>query len=242
MTASRSVGKFCSVVVTNLTSSNGDAIGSLDGAKLGDGAEAYCTLQQGAYRLNRGGGNTSLSPVYVPASGGGNWLLQDAGAASSVSIVGGTAMSSTAITCTVGTWHALPSVASGYSGILTSPLWTINQTTGELTFNGPVAKAYLFSAQFACSSTEASHPWGLQFAISSQSANIIGGTAAVQYSSSGFAYQSDNGFGGGGVTASNAIAMSVGSGLIYQMAIRLVTSGVVNVISVDRYLLNVTAL
>lgn len=242
MSGFRSVGKFCSIVVTNLTSSNGDALGSLPASKLGDGAEAYCTLQQGVYRLNIGGGNTNLQPVYVPALGGGSWILQDSGGASSISVVGGTAMSSTPISCVVGTWHAMPSVASGYSTILSSPLWTLDATAGDLTFNGPTARAYLISAQFACSSAEATRPWGLQFAISSQAANLVGGTASVQYSSSGFAYQSDGGFGGGGISAANVIAMSISPGMIYRMAIKLVTSGVATSISVDRFLVNFTAL
>lgn len=172
MSNQRSVGRFCSVVVTHLSGAS-DSIASLVGSTLGEGAEAWCVDQASTYRYTTA---TIAADAFffVAASGGGTWVLQ-AGAAGTpfgsglfgtVAFQGGALVSASQ-----NVWTALPTGAFWFAEILNGNYWTLNTTTGVRTYTGP-------SREFTCNaaiSVSAASAQGIEFDLT-ENGSRIGGT------------------------------------------------------------------
>lgn len=147
MSNQRSVGKFCSIVVTNLSGTS-DSISSLVGTVLGEGAEAWCVAAGAAFRYT-GSTITPDGVYFVGAPGGGTWVRQ-------VSIAGVPEGSSAIMTGAQGifdssaqnVWNAMPTTTNAYAESLNAGLyWSLNTTNGVRTYNGipggPNPRAFL---------------------------------------------------------------------------------------------------
>ncbi len=140
MSNQRGVGKFCSIVVLNDTVGSSDSIISLDGSKLGEGAEAFCSSTGQAYRWTSNA-ITALGPTFItPLTGGGTWVMQAytqflaCFAFGSAAFTGAAAQATTGI----GLWTALKAGAAFYTtgpGFTNSSvqLVTINSAAGFMT-------------------------------------------------------------------------------------------------------------
>lgn len=163
----RSVGKFCSIVVTNDSVGAFDSIVSLDGSKLGEGAEAFCSSTGQAYRW------TSLSiaafqNIFItPTTGGGTWVMQDLEQFLSCFAFGSAAFTAGAAQATLGinlwteikTGTGFYTTGPGFSGNLV----TINSATGFMTLANTVGSfrsvPLLVTMQFSMSASEVNTTW-----------------------------------------------------------------------------------
>ncbi len=170
MSNQRGVGKFCSIVVLNDTVGSSDSIISLDGSKLGEGAEAFCSSTGQAYRWTSNA-ITALGPTFItPLTGGGTWVMQAytqflaCFAFGSAAFTGAAAQATTGI----GLWTALKAGAAFYT---TGPgftnvsvqLVTINSAAGFMTLANSMgsfrAVPLLVTMQFSVQASEVNSLW-----------------------------------------------------------------------------------
>lgn len=241
MSAQRSVGKFCSVVVSFLSSSNFDSVTTLDAAKLGNGAECYCLENQRVYRYDSASTLTStLSPLYITAAtGGGAWVMLEAGAYSALEAYGTTNMAGAPLIATTpNLWGALPSGTNFYTKDVNAPFWFVNTLTGVVTYSGPTGK--LFSATINLSVVSDVSPAGFLLDLDLvENGGLLGTTTAtITSETAGFTPAP---FGTTRAYLSYVSLLSGTNGHTYQPAIRPVTGSIGN-IGVNRYKLVVTAL
>jgi hypothetical protein len=169
MSSLRGVGRFCSLVVQNLTGTT-DSIAALPSGKLGDGAEAYCVANAGVYRLNQSGGTFNLSPGYIGASGGGTWVLQSPGGASVSQANDVNFGVSTA--ATANTWIALPVTAGAYLYPLPSTSWATNTGAAAMQWLGPSNKHFLVNSIFSLRTASVPLCEDMEFDLSINAANV----------------------------------------------------------------------
>lgn len=133
MSNQRSVGRFCSIAVTNPTGAS-DSIAALNGSLLGEGAEAFCTSNGKPYRWTSAT-VTAFSPVFLAATtGGGTWIMQGPEAYFSCSAVGSALYTASGAQASLGlnVWTEFKTGAgfyttqSGFGGNLV----TVNSGTG----------------------------------------------------------------------------------------------------------------
>lgn len=172
MSNQRGVGPFCSIVVATLTGTS-NSLAALGGGILGEGAEAFCLQNKKSYRYTSTVITQAL-PVYVAAAGTGTWVEQIAVADATAAIVGSANFAfPTVVTPPTTQWQALPSVTSGYQASLSGSLWSLNTTTGVLTYNGPSGVIFLVTGILSWNPNFV--PSGgavLQWDITSNGANI----------------------------------------------------------------------
>jgi hypothetical protein len=154
MSNQRSVGKFCSIVVTNLSGTS-DSISSLVGTVLGEGAEAWCVATAAPFRWT----SATITPdsvYFVAASGGGTWVRQvgAAGVPEDSSVAMTTAGQSAGFIASVqNEWNAMQTASFAYAEELyAGPNWSLNTTNGVRTYNGipggPSPRAFMVTCSF----------------------------------------------------------------------------------------------
>lgn len=152
----RSAGSFCSLVAATLNGTS-NSLESQDVAALGPGAQCYVLANRAVYAYDSGSSQTNIvgSDAFVqPLSGGGCWLKLNAQGAYSTLIqlaiggVGGTLTST-------GVWQAFPTGSAAY-GISNNPMFTVDTTTGIITYNGPSGKHFLMMSTLTLASVSAS--------------------------------------------------------------------------------------
>jgi len=150
----RSAGSFCSMVVATVSGTS-KSVESLDVSALGDGAECYCVANQAVYRYNSSSAQPNLAGAdtfVVPLAGGGCWFKQNAqGDYSTLVQLTSTGYSNFVIS--TGNWQALPSGAGFYANINSNPFFSVDTTTGIMTYNGPSGKDFLIQAQMVIGSS-----------------------------------------------------------------------------------------
>lgn len=209
MPAQRSVGRFCSVVTNDLVT-----LANLDAVDLGIGAEAFVLSNSRSYRLSAAV-LSNASPVAIAALGGAGTWIQENAIADQTFFIYATAASSF-ITSVVNTWHAFPSAVSLYASSATKAFWTLDTTTGAITYNGPTA-IFLASANISFVANAVAQSW--EFSLTRNGA-IIGTTSADPLSSR---VDVDNvGFGFASTISTNTI---VPAGTTYQSAFRCLDAG-----------------
>jgi hypothetical protein len=154
MSNQRSVGKFCSIVVTNLSGTS-DSVASLVGTVLGEGAEAWCVAAEAAFRWTSAT-LTADGIYFVAASGGGTWVRQVGAAgvpqgSSAVMTVAG--QGAGFMSSVQNQWNAMQTASFAYTETLNaSNYWTLNTTNGVRTYvgipGGPSPRAFLVTCSF----------------------------------------------------------------------------------------------
>lgn len=150
----RGPGAFCSIVMATLTGTS-NSLASLNGFLMGEGAEAFCLQNRKTYRYT----NTVITPVlplFVAATGTGTWVEQDPAADASVGCTSLIAFSGSSLTGASATYQALPTGASFYALTIGNAIWSMNTTTGILTYSGPAGTTYVVSASLVFSAPSAS--------------------------------------------------------------------------------------
>lgn len=221
MTAQRSVGRFCSVVTNDLAS-----LAAVDAADLGIGAEVFVLSNARSYRLSPLVLATA-SPVAVAALGAvGTWIQENAAADQSYFIYS-TSQSATTATV-VNTWHALPSAASGYQADSAKAFWSLNTTTGIITYNGPTA-VFLVQANVSFLGSESNQGW--EFSVTRNSA--LNGTTFTDALSG----RTDTDTPGFGFCSVLSKAIIVPAGTTYQTVLRCL-SGPTSSFRIEKYQLS----
>lgn len=167
MGSQRSVGKFCSITVTNDSVGASDSIVALNGALLGEGAEAFCTSSGQMYRWTSAS-IAAFAPVFItPSAGGGTWVMQNFEQFLSCSAFGSAAFTAGAAQATLGinlwteikTGGGFYTTAPGFAGNLV----TINSAVGFMTLANAVGSfrnvPLLVTMQFSVSASEALSAW-----------------------------------------------------------------------------------
>lgn len=223
MTEQRSVGKFCSIVC-NTMSGTSKSLATIPSARLGDGAEAFCLENRRTYRLNTASAfSSSLSPLYITAQGGGAWEMVEYQSDASYQIIGTNTFDAGANIATVSnTWRAMPVGSAFYTPVTSSPVWSMDATTGVLTYGGPSGRKYLFQSTVANSVGAAVLREFFQI-VPTQNSSQIGLTSANSASSSSGWGQVAGGTASVGFI-SNSLILNVTNGATYQLALR-VTGG-----------------
>lgn len=152
----------------------GDSLAGINTAELPDGAQAYVIASNATYRLHKtstqpGLGNGAFIPsangvgVWFFESGAGNpFVFQETGTAS---LTGSTAM-------TVNQWAALPSGSGFYVTGFGGGVFTLNTTTGVVTYNGPNQRVRISAvATLSCATVSQA----MEFALT-QNAFLVGTT------------------------------------------------------------------
>jgi hypothetical protein len=138
MSNQRSVGKFCSIVVTNLSGTS-DSMTTIVGSTLGEGAEVWCAATATPFRWTAAT-ITPDSAYFVSASGGGTWVRQvgAAGVPEGSSVAMTTAGQSAGFIASVqNEWNAMQTASFAYAEELyAGPYWTLNTTNGVRTYVG----------------------------------------------------------------------------------------------------------
>lgn len=143
----RSAGSFCSLVVSTVLGTS-DSVQSLLLATYGDGAECYCAANTSVYRMDGAvvGQPTVGTALVQPASGNGVWVKQGASADLAEGALGTSLLNGAPITgLVVNTWQALPTGTNFYTPNPASNFWSLNTTSGILTYTGPQGLTFLFN-------------------------------------------------------------------------------------------------
>lgn len=141
----RSPGSFCSLVVATTTGTS-DSVTSIDVAAVGNGAECYCVANDAVYRYNAASSQTTVGDTFItPTSGGGCWNKQNAEGDYALSLALAAASFGAVITSS-GVWQAFPSAANAYAIGVPSNFFTLNTTTGVITYTGPTNERVLIVA------------------------------------------------------------------------------------------------
>lgn len=129
------------IIVSALTGVDGDSLDQLNTSELPDGALVSVIAGGGLYRLNKTSVATTLSPGVIAAGSGPGAYVYVSGADTNpfaVSANGTAALAAAAAFAEVGsTWIACPSGAGFYASGVASSLFTLNTTSGILTYAGP---------------------------------------------------------------------------------------------------------
>lgn len=225
MSNQRSVGKFCSVVVTNLTGTS-DSIAALNGSLLGEGAEAYCLANAHTYRFNSAL-SSFFSPTFIAANvGGGGWVMQDAQPYLGLCGIGTSVFTAAATggspTLGLNFWSEQKSGAGFYSQVTDiGNSATINSTTGLLLVDGTLAfrpVPYLFNMQFSMTCNLTGQIF--EFDITRASGGNVGNTVQSQT-----ATQSVISGPGGTTSVSYTQIFTPTPGIGYEPVFRCITSG-----------------
>ena len=193
MSNKRSAGAFCSIVV-GATTGTFNSVAALDVVALGDGAECYCTANASVYRLNISSTQATVGSTFIkPNSGAGCWVLQTypqstyaQGVTAQPAFAGGS------FSPTVNTWHALPSGTNFFiSSPVSSSFWSLNTTTGVLTYSGPTGLFFLVTGQIVLQGIDDSQITEMDISVNGA---LIGGTTASQSSTSTTQPPSSGGF------------------------------------------------
>jgi hypothetical protein len=174
----RSAGSFCSLVVSDTTGPS-DSVESLPVAALGSGAECYSVANRGVYRYDAASTQANLAgtDAFVkPLVGPGCWFKREANGAYTTLVqlttggVGGQFMAN-------GTWQALPSTGAGAFSSNNNPFFTVDTTTGIMTYNGPTGVRFLVMATLSLASLSAS---GVQIDMDLTVNGALLGTTTLQ--------------------------------------------------------------
>lgn len=171
MSNQRGVGSFCSIVVSTYTGAS-DSLAALSGFNLGEGAEAFCLQNRKTYRYT----NFVIAPappLFVAAQGTGTWIEQDAVADTCVGVVGTTNFINSATALTGLRWQALPSAATAYGVSISGVCWSLNSTTGVLTYSGESGHFYLVTGIFTWQASLSTSPVTMEIDIS-QNGSLLG--------------------------------------------------------------------
>lgn len=182
MSNKSSAGSFCSLVVATATGTS-NSITSLDVSARGNGAEAYCIANASVYRYNATSTQTTLGDTFlVPLSGGGCWFKQGAQSDYTQQVTGTDGVFNGATlspTPNDSVWAAFPAAAGAYAVGFSQTLWSVNTTTGIMTYHGPSGLKFLAAMTVSVAINSATFA---QFVIGevSLSANgsLIGGTTS----------------------------------------------------------------
>jgi hypothetical protein len=223
MSQQRSVGRFCSIVVTNTTGAI-DSVSALSTQVLGNGAEVYCLANNKIYRFQQSASSVTVLPNYIaPVVGGGCWEMVNPGSFGSLSDYGNANFQALGTFTPVSNiWRALPTGSNTYSstGGATGAMLTSSSNTGVLTYAGPTGRSYFISAQFTIRGTS---PSDYIESLFTENGALIGtSTASVFASSAGWTNTAES------VTTAVAtftIIQALNSGSTYQMIWRPVTGG-----------------
>lgn len=151
MSNQRSVGQFCSITVGTINGAV-NSVATINGPILGEGAECFCIQNGKSYRYTA----TTISgaaPCYVAASGGGTWVEQGAITDFSFGILGAVGFQSATQNNPSAVNLALPSSAGFYVTSLAGSLWSLNGTTGVVTYTGPTGLIFNVTQTLAYSTT-----------------------------------------------------------------------------------------
>lgn len=153
MSNPRSAGAFCSLIVATTTGTS-DSVTSLNVAALGNGAECFCLANQAVYRYNSASAQTTVGDVFItPTSGGGCWFKQGADSSYANSFELASAAFGSSVLPAITVWHAMPSPGAGaYQAGTVGSFWTINSTTGVMTYSGP--SGLQFMIMMTCSASD----------------------------------------------------------------------------------------
>lgn len=147
MSNKRSAGSFCSLVVSTTTGLS-DSVASLLLNTYGDGAEVYCIANGATYRMDAAITVATVGDTAIaPNTGTGTWIKQNFQVDLSLGITGSALLVGAAFSgLVVNTWHALPTGANFFEqNPLTSNFWSLDTTTGILTYNGFTGLKFLFN-------------------------------------------------------------------------------------------------
>jgi hypothetical protein len=166
MSDQRSVGKFCSITAFENTGVGLDSIQEIDGSKLGEGAEAFCTSTGQSYRWTSAT-ITAFGLVFItPATGGGTWVMQGYEQFLSCSAVGSAAFSGAGAHASLGLnlWTTFPAGASFYTtgpGFTVGQLVTVEPSFGFMVLNNTMGSfrsvPLLVTMQFSVTSSALGH-------------------------------------------------------------------------------------
>lgn len=236
MSNKRSPGSFCSVVVLTTTGTS-NSITSLPVAGLGNGAVAYCLANAALYRYVSTSAQATLGDTFlVPLSGGGCWVKQSAQGDYTQQVTGTTGGfqgSSINIGSGTGIWRALPSVASAYTASFSQTMWSLNTTTGILTYHGPSGLKFLVSATLSFSTDSGGEPMACEMTLAANGELIgTGGDdpAAVSTTLNGNLSSTVS----PGEFTQNFVVNSADAGDTYQHIVRRVTDFLSSFL-MDRY-------
>jgi len=219
-----SSGSFCSLVVATTTGAI-DSITSLNVTARGDGAEAYCVANKSVYRYSSTSTQTTIGDTFLaPLSGGGCWFKQNASADFVVGVTGTTAHfsgSALGATAVVNTWAALPFGTNFYEEFPASLMWSVNTTTGVITYTGPSGLKFSVSANVSFSKNTFGTPIAYDL-NNTLNGVLIGTTGAIATSSSSFLTGTSGIYG----NFSQADIIQPNNGDTFQHMIRRITAAV----------------
>ena len=155
---------------------------------LDDGCFCYVTAEHLHYELHRDDTAAPILPAIVaPIAGPGRWVPATTGSGSQSfanSFELASAAFGTTATPSTSVWHAMPEPGAGtYQAGTVGSFWTINTTTGVMTYSGP--SGLLFMVMMTCSvSDDAGVEQQLQFDIT-VGGSLIGTSTATTSSVQG---------------------------------------------------------
>lgn len=161
-----------------------NSVAALDVVALGDGAECYCTANASVYRLNGSSSQATVGSTFIkPNSGAGCWVLQTypqstyaQGVTAQPAFAGGS------VGLTTNTWTALPTGTNFFtSSPITSSFWTLNTTSGVLTYTGPTGLHFLITGQLVLEAVSDAQTIEMDISVNGA---LIGGTVSSQSSTS----------------------------------------------------------
>lgn len=185
-----SVALRCLIVAT-LSSDPGDSLVGLNTHELPDGALVYVTATGAEYRLDKSLSAPAITPFTVAPSAGPGLFVKQIAAADYTQEVTGTGNFHNTNTggLTLDTWSALPSVTGAYGASFASSAWSLNTTTGILTYNGPSGKRILFEQVLSLSETLSASPF-YNYEVTMTKNGVLLATTTADPSASGVSLNS----------------------------------------------------
>lgn len=129
-----------------------DSLVAVNTSELPDGAQAFVLSTRSTYRLNKFSTQTAVGTAFVPAGnvGGGVWFFESGGDAVAsnpfIYQATGTASLTGAQTPVLNTWIALPSGSGFYTSGIGNGVFSLNTSSGLITYDGPAGARYKASA------------------------------------------------------------------------------------------------
>lgn len=116
-----------------------DSLAGLNTSELPDGAQAYVISTAATYRLHKTSTQAGLgNAAFIPSSNDvGVWFFESGAGSPFVFQDTGTASLTGAQVMTVNVWAQLPSGSGFYTTGFGGSVFTLNTTTGVVTYNGP---------------------------------------------------------------------------------------------------------
>lgn len=159
----------------NTATGTSNSITSLPVGALGNGAEAYCIGNASTYRYVSTSTQTTIGDTFlVPLSGGGCWFKQGAQADFSAAFTL-LAAGFSSVSFADQNWAPLPFSAGFYQSAASTNFWSMNGTTGVVTYAGP-SKTFLVLGSLSLASV-APPDQEVQFDLTQNGANL--GAATV---------------------------------------------------------------